>query len=430
MQTRLADEQISAVFTKSLQQKDLIDADDTAVIFYDLSFLNVRVQDLVTTFPATTLHAIAIKANPLQRILSKIKTLNVGVEAATLPELHLAIAAGFTTSKIVFDSPAKTIAELEFALKAGIHVNADSFAELARIDAMLRQKPSPSTIGLRINPQVGTGKILATSVASEYSKFGVPLHENRRAIKEAFGRYNWLRGVHVHIGSQGCQVEMLISGIAKVLDLVHEINAELHAQQKPGKIHLFDLGGGLPVAYHRDEVPVSMRRFKDELEARCPELFTAEFKLITEFGRNIYANTGWVASRVEYVKPGKNIYTAVLHVGADLFLRECYNPQDWHHEIIVVDRTGRIKSGLSDQRYVLAGPLCFAGDVLAREIALPQIEAGDWVIIQDTGAYTLSMWSRYNSRQIPKVIGYCDEGAAFEILKAREPLEHILRFWA
>ena len=430
MQTRLADEQISAVFVKFLQQKDLIDTGDTAVIFYDLSFLNESVQDLVATFPATTLHAVAIKANPLQKILNKIKTRDVGVEAATLPELHLAIGAGFTADKIVFDSPAKTIAELEFALHAGIHVNADSFAELERIDAILRQKPSTSTIGLRINPQVGTGKILATSVAGDYSKFGVPLNDYRHEIKEAFWRYDWLRGVHVHIGSQGCQVEMLISGIAKVLDLVHEINAELHAQQKPGKIHLFDLGGGLPVAYHRDEVPVSLGRYKDELEARCPELFTTEFKLMTEFGRNIYANTGWVASRVEYVKPGKNIHTAMLHVGADLFLRECYNPQDWHHEMLVADRTGRIKSGLDKQRYVLAGPLCFAGDVLAREITLPKIEAEDWVIIQDTGAYTLSMWSRYNSRQIPKVIGYYDEGAAFEILKAREPLEHVLRFWA
>lgn len=430
MQTQLADEQISAVFVKSLQQKNLIDTGDTAVIFYDLSFLKERVQDLIATFPATALHAIAIKANPLQKILKKLKTRDVGVEAATLPELHLALGAGFAADKIVFDSPAKTIAELEFALHAGIHVNADSFAELERIDAILRQKPSLSTIGLRINPQVGTGKILATSVAGDYSKFGVPLNDYRHEIKEAFGRYDWLRGVHVHIGSQGCQVEMLISGIAKVLDLVHEINAELHAQPKPGKIQLFDLGGGLPVAYHRNDVPVSMRRYKDELEARCPELFTVEFKLMTEFGRNIYANTGWVASRVEYVKPGKNIHTAMLHVGADLFLRECYNPQDWHHEMLVTDRTGRIKSGLAEQHYVLAGPLCFAGDVLAREIPLPEIEAGDWVIIQDTGAYTLSMWSRYNSRQIPKVIGYYDEGAAFEILKAREPLENVLRFWA
>lgn len=430
MQARLTDEQISAVFAKSLQQKDLIASDDTAVVFYDLTFLDERIKDLITAFPATALHAIAIKANPLQNILRKIKTLDVGLEAATWPELHLALEAGFTPERIVFDSPAKTTAELEFALAAGIHVNADSFAELERIEAILRRQQLRGTVGLRINPQVGTGKILSTSVAGDYSKFGVPLNEFRREIKEAFRRYAWLHGVHVHIGSQGCQVEMLITGIAKVFELVQEINADLRAPQRETKINLFDLGGGLPVAYHREEKPVSMQTYRQALEMRCPQLFTPEYKLTTEFGRNMYANTGWVASRVEYVKTGKGINTAMLHVGADLFLRECYNPQDWHHEMIVVDQTGQIKARGDEQRYVLAGPLCFAGDMLAREINLPKIEIGDWVIIQDTGAYTLSMWSRYNSRQVPKVIGYYQNGVAFEVLKVRESLEQVLGFWA
>jgi len=430
MRSRLADEQISAALAKALQRQNLIAAEDTAVIFYDLSFLEERVRELIAAFPATTLHAIAIKANPLQKILRLIKTLGVGAEAASLPELHLARRAGFTSDKIVFDSPAKTVAELDDALNAGVHVNADSFAELERIAAILQSRPAPGTIGVRINPQVGTGKILSTSVADEYSKFGVPLNEYRDELKEKFLRHDWLRGVHVHIGSQGCKVDMLIAGVAKGLDFVREVNNALRAQNKPGQINLFDLGGGLPVAYHRDETPVSLRKYREELEAHCPALFGAEFKLMTEFGRNIHANTGWVTSRVEYVKRGQTVHTAMLHVGADLFLRECYNPQDWHHEIIVADRTGRIKSGLDDRRYMLAGPLCFAGDVIAREIALPEIETGDFVIIQDAGAYTLSMWSRYNSRQIPKVIGYYQDGAAFEILKARERLEEVLNFWA
>lgn len=429
MPARLTDEHLSAVFQQALQEPHLIGAEDTAVIFYDLSLLDARIQELINAFPATALHAIAIKANPLQKILCKIKALGAGVEAATLPELHLATHAGFTADKIVFDSPAKTSAELEHALGAGIHVNADSFAELERIDAILRKKPLRGTIGVRLNPQVGTGKILATSVAADYSKFGIPLNEARHELKEAFGRYDWLRGVHVHIGSQGCPVDMLLAGVVKALGFVHEVNADLHAQQKPGRINLFDLGGGLPVAYHRHETPVSLPEYKQELDARCPELFTPDFKLITEFGRNIHANAGWVASRIEYVKPGKTIHTAILHVGADLFLRECYHPQDWPHEIIVVDRAGKIKTG-RPQRYVLAGPLCFAGDMIARDIALPEIEAGDFVIIQDAGAYTLSMWSRYNSRQIPKVIGYYRDGEAFEILKAREALEEVLQFWA
>ncbi|HEX7680890.1 MAG TPA: diaminopimelate decarboxylase, partial [Thermoanaerobaculia bacterium] len=80
--------------------------------------------------------------------------------------------------------------------------------------------------------------------------------------------------------------------------------------------------------------------------------------------------------------------------------------------------------------YVIAGPLCFAGDIVARNVLLPRIEEGDFIIIRDTGAYTLSMWSRYNSRQMPKVVGYRDDGALMTILKQRETVHDIIAFWS
>ena len=50
------------------------------------------------------------------------------------------------------------------------------------------------------------------------------------------------------------------------------------------------------------------------------------------------------------------------------------------------------------------------------------------MVIYDTGAYTSSMWSRYNSRQFPKVIGYKNDGKKFFILKKQESLESIKKF--
>jgi diaminopimelate decarboxylase len=79
---------------------------------------------------------------------------------------------------------------------------------------------------------------------------------------------------------------------------------------------------------------------------------------------------------------------------------------------------------------MIAGPLCFSGDVIARDRQLPVIEENDFIMIHDTGAYTFSMWSRYNSRQMPKVIGYSDNGAHFEILKERERLQDVANFWS
>jgi diaminopimelate decarboxylase len=110
-------------------------------------------------------------------------------------------------------------------------------------------------------------------------------------------------------------------------------------------------------------------------------------------------------------------------------LRECYNPNDWHHDISLVDNEGRIKQG-NEKKYAIAGPLCFGGDMLEKNISLPHIKTGDYIFIHDSGANTLSLWSRHNSRQVPKVIGYYDNGTQFEILKERENADKLWEFWS
>ena len=118
----------------------------------------------------------------------------------------------------------------------------------------------------------------------------------------------------------------------------------------------------------------------------------------------------------------------MIHVGADQLLRRCYQPEFWHHDISVTDRYGRLKPA-GDIEYTIAGPLCFGADIIARDIPLAQIEEGDYLMIHETGGYTLSMWSRYTSRQIPKVLGYRHGGREFETLKSRETIDELYQFW-
>ncbi len=426
---RLTAVEMSNTFRQALLRDNLINDHDTSIIFYDLEFLSDRIDNIKSQFPSTTLHAIAVKANPLIKILSLIKKAEVGLEVASLPELFLAEKVGFSPDKIVFDSPAKTRMELETALKLGVYINADSFDELDRIGEILQGLNSKSKIGVRVNPQVGKGSIISTSVADSISKFGIPMNENREKLKEYYLKYSWLNGIHVHIGSQGCPVSLIIEGIGKVMKLVEDINESLTKQSLNRRIDVFDMGGGLAVSYHENIKPISMNEYKNLLQRKFPNLFTSKYKLITEFGRYIHANSGWAVSKVEYVKREPNYNILMTHLGADLFLRKSYNPNDWHHQITVLDRFGNLKTGIDKNKYMVAGPLCFAGDVIAKDIELPVVEEGDYILIHDAGAYTLSMWSRYNSRQIPKVIGYRNTNDSFEVLKNRESKEDLFEFW-
>jgi diaminopimelate decarboxylase len=427
MKSNLSQKNIEKSFRSALS-KGLVREEDTAVIFHDLSFLEERIKKLQSLFPPQTLHAIAIKANPLTKILEFIKPLDVGLEAATSGEVHLALKTGIEPGKIVYDSPVKTRSEIEFALKAGIHLNIDNLSEMERVNNLLKTIPSKSTIGIRINPQVGIGSIAGSSVAGEYSKFGVPIKYKRDELTDAFMKHPWLTGVHLHVGSQGCPMELLINGIGILFDFVNEINVKRTSTGFP-PVAYFDIGGGMPVSYQSNLVPVSMEQYSAAIREKYPLLFTSQYSLLTEFGRWVHVNAGWVASRVEYVKRDPAINTAMIHAGADLFLRECLNPKDWQHEFSVLDRNGNLKEGKDDHPYHLAGPLCFSGDILAKNIELPRIEEGDYLVIHDTGGYTFSMWSRYNSRQTPRILGYVNDGEKIEVLKERETFEDIYDFW-
>ena len=422
--------EMSQVLQKVLESPELVDTEDSALIFYDTGLIETRITEVKDVFPASALHAIAMKANPLMQVQKKLAAIETGVEVASLPELMMAEAAGFSADKIIFDSPAKTDEEIRYALKRNIHLNADSFDELGRIAALKNECITKSVIGVRINPQTGTGTILSTSVTGERSKFGIPLDDNGLQLQEAFQRYNWLSAVHVHIGSQGCPVGLLVTGIKKVFDFVETMNETLTKAGNREAVSIVDIGGGLPVNYLQEEGFPGMQEYFLKLQQAIPRLFEKQYKIITEFGRHIHANAGWIASRVEYVKREKDYNIAMIHLGADMFLRECYNPLDWHHAITLTDSYGRIKAGMDKNKYWVAGPLCFSGDVVARDVELPVVEAGDYIIIHDTGAYTLSMWSRYNSRQIPKVIGYHNDTNQFEILKKRETYNDLIRFWS
>ena len=396
---------------------------NNALIVYETVKISQQLRQLNEYFPASSLHAIAIKANPLLKILELIKRENFGLEAASLPEVYLAQRAGVPNDKIVFDSPAKTLDEIVYALDQGIRINADSLAELNRIEQYLKNHKSASVIGVRVNPQLGEGRIKATSVAGKISKFGIPLQSNKKELIDAFMRYDFLDGLHVHIGSQGIALEQLVDGVSAVYNLAEDLSA------MGKKLRFIDIGGGVPVEYKKTDPVFSIGDYTTALRKPCPKLFSGAYQLITEFGRFVHAKAAFAISRVEYVKEIEDQKIISIHLGADFMLRKAYNPSDWYHEIKVMDEEGKWKEGRDDIPYTVAGPLCFGGDILAREIYLPHVEEGDYVVLLDVGAYTLSMWSRYNSRQLPAVLAYDEQENAITTLRERERPEDLVDFW-
>jgi ornithine decarboxylase len=57
---------------------------------------------------------------------------------------------------------------------------------------------------------------------------------------------------------------------------------------------------------------------------------------------------------------------------------------------------------LPKQHVTLAGPSCDSTDILAQDIALPELEVGDQIELLTAGAYTNS-YERYNGLEFPTI---------------------------
>lgn len=419
---RLTPAFMSHLLAKALEA-GVVGGRDDVVIFYDLTRLDKLLASLASAFPTGTLHAVAVKANPLVEVLKRIRISGHGAEVASMGEVQLALAAGHAPDTIVFDSPAKSRTEIRTALELGIRINANSLDEVHRLALARNDFRDHGQIGLRVNPQIGEGSISSTSVAARRSKFGVRLEAQRGRIAETLADCPWITGLHTHIGSQGMSVTQLVKGIGTVYDFFTENSGR-------NNVRTFNVGGGLPVQYRESDENVDFSEYARQLRERCPKLFDSDIELVTEFGRALHASCGWVASRVEYVTDDIDVPILVTHAGADIFLREAYCPRDWHHKISLSDSQGNLRGG-TERTFDIAGPLCFAGDYLARGVRLPEdASEGDFVLVHDAGAYTFSMWSVYNSRKFPLVLGYEGSGERFYRLRRSHTDHDTVNFWS
>ncbi|NLU75865.1 diaminopimelate decarboxylase [Streptomyces sp. HNM0575] len=385
-------------------------------------------------------HTFAVKAASLVPVLRLLADEGIGCEVASPGELALARAAGVPAGQIVLDSPAKTAGELREALALGVALNADNPAELARLDELIAPGgPAPAPLGLRVNPQIGEGSIGAMSTATATSKFGVALVDPgaREWVVRAYRERPWLTRLHSHVGSQGMPLELMAEGARATYELAEEINAAVGRQQ----VDTLDLGGGLPVNFGGDEITPTFEEYARLLAATVPGLFDGRYGVVTEFGRSLLAKAGTVLARVEYAKSAGGRHIAVTHAGAQIAVRTVFTPEAWPLRVAAYDAEGEPKgaavrvggehdrvggehegreheggdgAGDGTVEQDIAGPCCFAGDLVARGRRLPLLEEGDYAALLDTGAYYFSNPFGYNSLPRPGIYGFTVSGGSGE----------------
>ena len=252
---------------RSAVRRGLLGPERPVGMFFDLDDFTEQIRALKEAFPPNFEHCMAVKAQPTRRIMERAVAEGLGLECASIGELTQALRTGCAPSRIVFDSPIKTEAELRLALERGVPFNIDNWQELDRVVALGGGTSAP--IGLRINPQVGAGDNAALSTGTATSKFGIGLEDDREAIVNAYRKYPWLTMAHIHTGSQGVSFELAARGIRRVVDLVLDVNRELAAQQQQQQeqqIRTLDIGGGVSVNFASEAITPTFAAYAAQLK--------------------------------------------------------------------------------------------------------------------------------------------------------------------
>lgn len=255
-----------------------------------------------------------------------------------------------------------------------------------------------------------------------------------------YQEFSWLQGMHCHVGSQGCPIEMGVHGAKTLFEGANKINEKLGKKQ----ITCLDIGGGVPTSYWTEEEAHSFVEYRKMLDEKVPELFKSGFRIITEFGRSMFTKYGVTLTKVAFIKgsdvndecliskyraeQGQNQLILVF-VGSNSFVREAYQMDlgKWRRRFTLFDKNGDGKFG-KFKKQDIAGPLCFQGDYLCKDVPLPgNASSDDVLVMHDTGAYTMAMYSKYNSRPCHAVYGKF--GNELKCIKEKQDIKDVLKFW-
>jgi diaminopimelate decarboxylase len=342
----------------------------------------------------------ASKAFPCTAAFRLFAEEGLSCDVASGGELHMALAAGFAPERIYLHGNAKSETELREALDAGVGaVVIDGFDDIDRLERLA----AAQRVMVRVTPGVKPSTHDFISTGQLDSKFGLGLDDARVAIERLRGSDRLdLIGLHMHIGSQIFELGSFRRAIEAIAEL--------------GEFDVYDLGGGLGVAYTAEDEPPSIEAYVEAKVSAAHAALGRDPRLLIEPGRALVANAGVTLYTIQTVKRGVSTY-----VGVDGGMSDNLRPMLYGsvYEAAIADRLDP-----GGELCRVAGKHCESGDVIVHDVHLHDPRPGDLLVTPVTGAYGHALANNYNGVPRPPVI-FCRDGNARAVVR-RETYDDLL----
>ena len=349
----------------------------------------------------------------------------LGLDVVSLGELHTALSAGFPASRIEMHGSAKSEAELNAALDAGVgRIVVDGLMELEVLADLAARRERRAEILLRVTPGVTPHTHAYIATGHQGSKFGLPLDGDLlpQAVRLALDReFISLRGLHFHVGSQIFDPTAHVRSVIRVVEAMKRLRGELGF-----RVLELNMGGGFGARSHPSEPHVPLSLFADAmmeaLERACGAGGLEVPAVSMEPGRWIVSEAGITLYRIETVKE----LSGVTYVGVDGGMAA--NPRPALYRAVYRAAVANRPEELPDSggtKVSIVGKCCETGDILIEDAVLPSVKRGDVLALFNTGAYTFSMAGNYNRLCRPAVV--LVKGGQAEVIAERQTPDDLLR---
>lgn len=347
----------------------------------------------------------------------------LGLDVVSGGELYTAFKAGFPMEKVYFHGNNKTYEEIEMGIDYNVgRFVVDNETELMNIEKIAAEKGKKVKVLFRVKPGIDAHTHQFIKTGQIDSKFGVALEngEAHAVIGKAVKMKNIeVVGVHCHIGSQIFELEPFEHAAGIMLNFIAEVRDKFGVN-----LSELNLGGGFGIKYTENDNPLGYEVFIEAIskvvKRICKEKNLKDMFILLEPGRSIIAPAGMTLYRVGNVKDIKGVrkYISVDGGMSDNPRYALYNAE---YTALLANKPDSPKTEV----VTIAGKCCESGDIIAKDIKMPECEPGDIIAVLATGAYNYSMAMNYNRIGKPPVVLVKD--GKDRIIVKREDYDDIIR---
>jgi ornithine decarboxylase len=353
------------------QIRRLVGEFGSPLLIVDCARVRTQYRKLHRALPRVALH-YALKPLPHAAVVRAIIAEGGSLDLATTGEVQLAAALGVDPALCIHTHPIKRPQDIRNSIEYGLR----TFV-VDNVDELRKFRPHREQVSLLLRVSFRS----PGAVCDLSRKFGCDPEDALGLARLAAGLGIDVQGFSFHVGSQAADALKHVEALEVCRGLLAAARRE-----RLGTLNTLDIGGGFPIDYLQRSTDIG--RFCAPIRAALAGL-PARVRVLAEPGRYIAGPAAIAVATVMGRARREGHWWYYLDDG----LYGSYSGQLYDHARYPVES---LREGGPKLPSVLAGPTCDSIDVIAENLMLPQLKAGDLVVGRAMGAYTWASASEFN----------------------------------